>query len=234
MGSPCRLPGNARWQFAGVQMRIVGRTGAAESSCWHGTIKPLFVALLVFLLCAGEAAGETIYKYRGADGRTIFSDRPLTEGVLLEKFDYQFPAPPPAQTEAEAKKQRLEAEERIRSHLDALDKAWQELQDARKALASAEERLRSGVEPREGEATQLVGPPVLSPPARGGPQPPAPPARGGPQPAAPPAAGGPPGKRYGGGGRSPEYVARMEALDADVAAARVRVDAAQQRYNSLR
>lgn len=214
-------------------MGIPGRIGVARSPFWRDIIKPLLAALFV-LLCAGEAAGVTIYKYQGVDGRTIFSDRPLAEGVLLEKFDYQFPEPAPAQTESEKKKQLFDAEERIRSYLNALDKAWQELQDARKALASAEERLRVGVEPKEGEATQLVGPRLLAPPARGGPQPPAPPARGGPQPAVPPAAGGTLGKRHGGGGRSAEYVARMEALEADVAAARARVDAAQLRYNSLR
>jgi len=215
-------------------MGIARRTGVAELSCWHETRKPLFAALLVILLCSAEAAGETIYRYRGVDGRTIFSDRPLAEGVLLESFDYRFPAPAQAQTESEMKKQRLEAEEGIRSHLIALDKAWQELQDARKALVSAEERLRLGVEPREGEPTQIVGPRVLAPPAAGGPQSAAPPARGGPQPPAPPAAGGPLGKRHGGGGRSPEYAARMEELEAEVAAARARVEAAQQRFNSLR
>ena len=207
--------------------------GVAEFPRWRVAIRPFFAAVLVFLICAGEAAGGTIYKYRTMDGRTVHSDRPLTEGVLLEKFDYQFPTAPPAQYEAERKK-RLAAEERIRSRLRALDEAWQELQDAYGALATAEERLRAGGEPEEGEPDQLVGPRVLAPPAVGGPQPPAPPAVGGPQAPASPAVGGPLGKRRGGGGRSPAYVARMEALEADVKAARAKVEAAQQRYNSLR
>ena len=69
----------------------------------------------------------------------MHSDRPLAEGVLLEKFDYQIPTASPAQNES-ARKRRLEAEERIRSRLRALDEAWQELQDAQLALAAAEER----------------------------------------------------------------------------------------------
>jgi len=197
-------------------------------------VKILLAGLIAFSLCAGEAAGDTIYKYRQPDGRMVYSNRPLPDGVLLETFEYRFPEPAQAQPEPESDKQRLEAEERIRGHLAALERAWQELEDARKALASAEERLRLEGGPMEGEARQLAGPERLPPPAVGGPQTPAPPAAGGPQHPAPPAAGGPLGTRHGGGGRSPEYVARIEALEAEVAAARDRLEAAQRRYNALR
>jgi len=213
-------------------MCLARHVGVAEFPYWRGAIRPFFAAVLVFLICASEVAGGTIYKYRTVDGRTVHSDRPLAEGVLLEKFDYQIPTASPAQNES-ARKRRLEAEERIRSRLRALDEAWQELQDAHVALATAEERLRLEVEPVEGEPTQIVGPGVLAPPSVGGPQHPARPAVGGPQAPASPAVGGPLGKRHGGGGRSPDYVARMEALEANVEAARAKVEAAQQRYNSL-
>jgi len=214
-------------------MCLAGHVAVTESPCWRGAIRSFVSALLVLLICAGEVAGGTIYKYRTVDGRTVHSDRPLAEGVLLEKFEYKIPAASPAQNESEQKK-RLKAEERIRSRLRELDEAWRELQDAHAALETAEGRLRAEVEPVEGEPTQLVGPGALAPPPVGGPQHPARPAVGGPQAPASPAVGGPLGKRHGGGRRSPHYVARMEALEADVEAARVKVEAAQQRYNSLR
>jgi len=214
-------------------MCLARQVGVAEFPYWRVAIRPFFAAVLVFLICAGEVAGGTIYKYRTADGRTVHTDRPLAEGVLLEKFDYQAPTASPARNESEQKK-RLEAEARIRNRLRALDEAWKELQDAHDALAAAEQRLRMEVEPVEGEPTQIVGPGTLAPPAVGGPQHPAPPAVGGPQAPASPAVGGPLGTRHGGGGRSPEYVARMEALEANVEAARAKLEAAQQRYNSLR
>jgi len=214
-------------------MCLARQVGVAEFPYWRVAIRPFFAAGLVFLICAGEVAGGTIYKYRTVDGRTVHTDRPLAEGVLLEKFEYQVPTVSPRQNEFERKK-RLEAEERIRSRLKALDEAWQELQDAHLALAAAEGRLRMEVEPVEGEPTQLVGPGALAPPPVGGPQHPAPPAVGGPQAPASPAVGGPLGTRHGGGRRSPHYVARMEALEAKVEAARAKVEAAQQHYNSLR
>lgn len=197
-------------------------------------MKAFLLALLVFSLCAGEAAGDTIYKYRRADGRMVYSNQPLAEGVLVETFEYRFPEPAQARTEPDKEKQRLEAEERIRTHLSALEQAWQELEQAKLALVQAEERLRKGAELRDDEARQLAGPAQPTPPAAGGPQPPAPPATGGPGKPAPPAVSGPLGTRQSGGGRSPEYATRMQALEADVAAAREKMEAAQRRYNALR
>lgn len=188
----------------------------------------------MYALWVGEAAGDTIYKYRRADGRTIYTNQPLAEGVLIETFEYRFPEPASAHTEPDKDKQRLEAEERIRGHLSALEQAWQELEDAKLAFAQAEQRLRAGAELREDEARQLGGAAQPAPPPAGGPQPPAPPAVGGPARPAPPAVGGPMGTRQSGGGRSPEHAARMQALEADVAAARARMEAAQRRYNALR
>ncbi|TAK41953.1 MAG: DUF4124 domain-containing protein [Betaproteobacteria bacterium] len=187
---------------------------------------------VVLLLLSAAVAGETIYKYRLPEGRTVYSDRVLPGAILLESFEHQFPRPAASETDPE--KGRLQAEERIRSHLAALEKAWQEVQDARVALARAEERVRAGVEPLEAEPIQHAGPAAPASPSVGGPPPPAPPAVGGPQPAAPPAVGGPMGTRHGGGGRSPEFHARIGALERDVQAARERLDTAQRRYNALR
>jgi hypothetical protein len=195
------------------------------------------------LLLATAVAGETIYKYRQPDGRTVYSNRVIPGAMLLETFEYEFSQP--AGIQGDAEKRRLEAEERIRAHLAALEQAWNELQEARQALAAAEQRLRAGVEPLGDEPMQIVGPHERAapteggpagpaPPAVGGPQKPAPPAVGGPQKPAPPAVGGPLGTRHGGGGRSPAHEERMAALEADVKAAQERLDEALRRYNSLR
>jgi Domain of unknown function (DUF4124) len=189
------------------------------------------IGLVAGLLLVSAAAGETIYKYRQADGQVVYSNRPISGAVLLEQLEYE---PPPARIEAQPDKSRLDAEQRISKQLAALAQAWQEVQDARQALARAEERLRLEAEPKDDEVRQMVGGAELAPPAAGGPQGPAPPAVGGPQPPVSPAVGGPMGKRQGGGGRSAEYHARALALEADLLAAQARFDAALRRYNALR
>jgi hypothetical protein len=190
-----------------------------------------WIGLVAGLLLASAAAGETIYKYRQADGQLIYSNRPIPGAVLLEQLEYE--PPTPVGIRGEPDKTLLDAEQRIGKQLAVLDQAWKEVQDARQALARAEERLRAQAEPKEDEPRQLVGPAGLAPPAAGGPQGPAPPAVGGPQSSVPPAVGGPMGERQGGGGRSAEYQARMQALEADVLAAQERFNAALRRYNAL-
>jgi len=193
----------------------------------------LGIALAWGLLLA-PAAGETIYKYRQADGRVIYSNQPISGAVLLEQFEYEPPPPRPARIEGDREQSRLDAEQRISKQLAALEQAWNEVQEARQALARAEERLRAEVEPKADEPRQLGGSADAAPPAAGGPQPPVPPAVGGPQKPAAPAVGGPMGGRQSGGGRSPEYEQRMAALEADVRTAQERLDAALRRYNALR
>ena len=189
------------------------------------------IGLVAGLLLASAAGGETIYKYRQADGQLIYSNRPIPGAVLIEQLEYE--PPTPVRIRGEPDKTLLDAEQRIGKQLAVLEQAWKEVQDARQALARAEERL-ARAEPKEDEPRQMVGPVELAPPAAGGPQGPAPPAVGGPQPPVPPAVGGPMGERQGGGARSAEYQARMQALEADVLAAQERFDAALRRYNALR
>jgi len=187
--------------------------------------------LIACLLLASAAAAETIYKYRAADGRTTYSNRLIPGAELIETFDYRFAAPAAA-APAEAKAGAA-ADARMKAHLSALEKAWSEVQDATKALADAEARLSAGVGPLSGEGTALAGPSAPAPPAVGGPQGSAAPVTGGPSSAASPAVGGPMGTRRG-GGRNPEYAQRMAALEADVHAARVRLDTALRDYHQLR
>lgn len=193
------------------------------------TLRILSIALALML--ASAAAGETIYKYRRADGQVIYSNRPLSEAALVEQVDYELT---PVRSQGEPDKSLLDAEQRISKQLAALEQAWIEVRDARQALAQAEERLRAGVEPKADEPRQLGGSADAATPAAGGPLPPARPAVGGPQIFARPAVGGPMGRRQGGGGRSVEYQERMAALEADVRAAQERLDTALRRYNALR
>jgi hypothetical protein len=189
----------------------------------------LFLALA---LLAGTAAAQTIYKYRRADGQTLYSSERLQGLELIESFEYR-PAPP-ASPQPGATESARQAEERIRRQIERLNLAWDEVREAQAALADAEARLRAGVEPQEAEPQQLGGAAEPAPPAVGGPAPPAPPAVGGPGPTPPPAIGGPMGTRQGGGGRSPEYAARLGKLEADVADAKARLERAIHRYNALR
>lgn len=186
---------------------------------------------IVLLACAAAAFGQTIYKYRSSDGRTVYSSARLPGLELIETFEYRFA--PPAAPQAGAEESARRAEERIRSHIEALNLAWAEVRDAEAALAQAEARQRVGVEPLVGEATTLGGPAQPAPPEVGGPGKPAPPAVGGPGPAAPPAVGGPMGTGRG-GGRSAEFSERQAKLEADVADARSRLERAIRRYNALR
>ncbi|MEO8145589.1 MAG: DUF4124 domain-containing protein [Betaproteobacteria bacterium] len=188
-------------------------------------------ACVVCLLLASAAAGETIYKYRGADGRTTYSNRLLPNAELIEAFEYKFPEP--AATAGSTAPSAAEGDSRIKNHLAALDAAWSEVQAATKALALAEARLSAGVEVQEGEGQALAGPAKAAAPFAGGPQAPAAPAAGGPTQAALPAAGGPMGTRRG-GGRNADYQSRMAVLEAGVQAARARLDAALRNYNQLR
>jgi Tfp pilus assembly protein FimV len=182
------------------------------------TIRKLgLAALLPALLAAGAAAADTVYKYRRPDGRVVYSNRPVPRLELIETFDYQFsPAAPPDKAAA---KSAAEGEARIRDYLATLEAAWNEVQAANKALAAAEARLRAEEEPQAGERTGV---------ASGS----ASPATGGVPAASPPAVGGPMSGRRG--RANPEYVARMQALEGEVASARARLDAALKRYNSLR
>ena len=177
-----------------------------------------FALCAACLLLATTAAADTVYKYRRADGRTIYSNK-LEPGLeLIETFEYRFSDPAPARSGAA--QSDAEGEARITKRLDELQAAWTDVQDARRALALAEERLRAGSETQEGDRIGVVTG------------------------AAPPAAGGVPrtGKPATGGTMrgasrsrpSPEYEARVEALEADLAAARARLDAALRRYNELR
>jgi hypothetical protein len=174
--------------------------------------------LLAIALPIAAAEAETVYKYRRPDGRTIYSNKPEPGLELIETFDYKFADPAPARPGAAQSAVKDEA--RITKRLDDLQAAWTEVQEARGALALAEEHLLVGSQEKEGDRIGVV---------TGA----APPAVGGVPRTGRPATGG----TMRGAVRSrpaPEYLARVEALEADVAAARARLDAALRRYNELR
>jgi len=198
--------------------------------------------LFACLLLASAAGAETVYKYRHPDGKVTYSNKRLAGLELIETFDVRFPPPAPAAV----RKADPADEARINKRLAALDAAWLEVQEATTALGRAEARFAAAAAPFEEENASLGGPPALAPgeapkpgvlsqvaPEVGGPQGPVAQAVGGPAPAASPAVGGPMGTRRG-GGRNPEYHARMAELEADVVKARARLEVAYQRYNALR
>jgi hypothetical protein len=177
-----------------------------------------FSVLAGCLLLSAVAHADTVYKYRRADGRIVYSSTPIPGLELIESVEHKYPpVAPPRESERKA---AAESEERIRTQQDRLQAAWDEVQEARRALAAAEERLRLGSEEQEGDRIGVV---------TGA----APPAVGGVPRTQRPAAGG----TMRGATRtrpSPEYVARVEALENDVKAARARLDEALRTYNQLR
>lgn len=194
-------------------------------------MKPLLAAAL-FLAFAATSSAETIYKYRSADGKMHYTNRPIRGAELIEAFEYT--PPPVSAPRPNTSKSDAAGEQRIKKHLSDLEAAWAEVQASGAALAAAEERLADGATPGEGDMRALAGPASPAPPSAGGPMAPAPPSAGGPPAApAPPSAGGPMGARRGAGPR-PEYLARVAALEADVAKARLRNQGAWSRYNQLR
>jgi hypothetical protein len=193
---------------------------------------PRIAVPLACLLVASAAAAETVYKYRRADGQVLYSNRPVRGVELIETFDYRIPAAP-VSVSAGAAVNAAEADARIKQYLASLDAAWRDVQDAGRALAAAEEKLRKGEEPLAEEVRALSGPATPDEVTIGGPQPPAASAVGGPLPAAPAAVGGPLGTRRS-GGRSPEYAARLQALENQVQVARERLETALRNYNQLR
>jgi hypothetical protein len=198
-------------------------------------VRTLLASCLVLAAFHAAAADPLIvYKYRMPDGRMQYSDKPIRGGELIEAFEYT-PPPAPTAIRPEASKSDAAGLERIKKHLTALEAAWREVQESGRALEAAVARRETEAGPSAGEVTGLSSPgPTAPPTSAGGPgDTVAPPSAGGPGKAAPPAAGGPMSDRRG-GGRRPEYFARIAKLDADVDAARKRNQQAWERYNKLR
>ena len=174
--------------------------------------------LLVCLLLASVAEAETVYKYRHADGKVTYSNRRLPGLELIETFEVRFPAPAPAAV-AKARQATPADEARISKRLSALDTAWSDVQKATRELDLAEQRLAAGAEPQGGERQAIA---VATAPSEAG---------GVPAAVSPALGGSMSGRRSR---PSPEYVARVEALEAEVQKARARLEVALHRYNELR
>jgi hypothetical protein len=117
------------------------------------------IALVAMAACASPAGAQTIYKYLRADGRVIYSDKPVPGATLQEEFE---PPPPPdpaavarALKDNEAGTKALERAAALRARL--LDQAWEELKLWSRRLEEARSNLEAGREPREGERTGTFG-----------------------------------------------------------------------------
>jgi len=151
------------------------------------------VALILALALAPASAAETVYKYRRADGSTLYSGVPLRGAKLIGRFQL-VPVPPPAKAgPASAAK---DADRLARQRVQDLDAADAAVKEAEQSLKEALERQQAGVEPLAGERLGNVG-------ARS--------------------------SRLG-----PQYFERQQALAAEVAEARARLDEAYRQRNELR
>jgi len=116
------------------------------------------VAFVLVLALAPSSAAETVYKYRRADGSTLYSGVPLRGAKLIGRFEL-VPVPPPAKagaagTERGAAKDPDEFARRRVQDLDAADAA---IKAAEQSLQEALERQQAGVEPLAGERRGNVG-----------------------------------------------------------------------------
>jgi len=96
-----------------------------------------FIALTSCLL-ATVADAQTIYKYRDADGRTLYSNEPLRDVVPVEAIEHRY-VPPAAPKAAEAKA-GIALDAKLKLRVAALDRAWIEVKDATAALEAVEAR----------------------------------------------------------------------------------------------
>ena len=181
-------------------------------------MKALLGAVLLVIASVAAAQSVVIYKYRGADGKMRYSDKPLSGGELIEAFEYT--PPPPASPQPDTSKSDTAGEKRITKHLAELEAAWAEVQSSGRELAEAEARRAAGAAPLDNENQGLA--PMTNPSSAVGPATPA-----------PPSAGGPMGN-WRGGGRNAAYFERQAKLEAAVEAARRRNQDAWARYNQLR
>ena len=120
-------------------------------------MRPLIVALLAAVLCAGAAAQDRIYKVRLPDGRILFTDRPPPGGKILSEREVP---PPPADAPARPgqgdavtplQRQASEAESRLRERAADVDRAFAAVQAAERELDAARQALEQGRAPQAGE-----------------------------------------------------------------------------------
>jgi len=117
-------------------------------------------AIRVHLLAAALAAAaapalaDTIYKYERGDGSVVYSDTPVRDARLVERFSVaQATAQPPRPAAPEAQRPAAPAGDRI-ARLDAADA---EVRAAQQAVDAAKTRLGQGSEPLPGERVGIGG-----------------------------------------------------------------------------
>ena len=99
------------------------------------------------------ASGQTLYKYTGPDGRTVYSDKPPPEGVKAQKTTIDTSkrgVVPPSPREKAALKQ-LEADRKAR------ETAQDRVRKAEIALHDAEVAAAMGKEPQPNERLGTAG-----------------------------------------------------------------------------
>ncbi len=107
----------------------------------------LFAALFALAALSHPASGQTLYKYTGPDGRTVYTDKPPPEGVKAQKTTVDTSkrgvVPPSAREKTALKKMEADREAR--------ESAQDHLRRAEIALHDAEVAAAMGKEPQPNE-----------------------------------------------------------------------------------
>jgi hypothetical protein len=107
----------------------------------------LFAALLALAALSHPASGQTLYKYTGPDGRTVYSDKPPPAGIKAQKttIDTSKRGVVPPSTREKAALKQMQADRKAR------ESAQDDVRRAEIALHDAEVAAAMGKEPQPNE-----------------------------------------------------------------------------------
>jgi hypothetical protein len=111
--------------------------------------------MVVLLLAAGHAGAQTLYKFVGPNGKTVYSDTPPPPGIKFEKLQPNT-APTgvdlrPRGGAAPVDEQGKDVDARLRERKQRQDEQAATVAELRRIYDVAQAALEAGREPREGE-----------------------------------------------------------------------------------
>jgi hypothetical protein len=132
-----------------------------EDGIMNGFSRAFVRTLSIFLLMGaslltGSAQAQTLYKYIGADGKTVYSDKPPPAGVKYEKLQ---PSTAPTGVDlrprgADANVAGQKADEAIKARQAKQAEQEQRIAELKRNFDDAVAALEAGKTPVEGERTQ--------------------------------------------------------------------------------
>ena len=120
-------------------------------------MRPLIVAALSALLCAGAAAQDKIYQVRLPDGRILFTDRPPPGAKIISEREVPAPSQeaPTGTGQGDAasplQQRAADAEARLRERAAEVNRAFAAVQAAEQGVEEAKRALEQGQAPLPGE-----------------------------------------------------------------------------------